>query len=244
MPPICWHLVTVQDVARELPFASVQEHPAWFLLGATAPDIRVISPFTRVQTHFFELDAAEQQSGPARMFEEHPDLRRPPLADERHLTFIAGYLTHLVMDELWITSVYRPLFGGESPLADDARRNLLDRVVQFGMDRKGRLDRDHMGEIKRTLQDFDPDGAIGFLDESLLRRWRESVCNLTDQLPEWEVFGRVAGRLFPAEDREEVVRQAPELLERAMQHVSEERLARFRQEAIARSVEIVRGYLS
>lgn len=244
MPPICWHLVTVREASRQIDISAVQEHPAWFLLGATTPDIRVISPFTRAQTHFFDLDVQEQESGTRRIFESYPDWVRAYLADDRHQAFVAGYLTHLVMDELWIMSIYRPVFGGESPLADDSRRNLLDRIVQFGMDRRERLNRDQMGEIKRTLQDFTADGGIGFLDEPLLRRWHEVIGNLTDQLPEWEVFGRLAGRFFPNEDKEAVVRQAPELLARATQYVTEERLTRFREEAIVRSQETVRGYFS
>ena len=244
MPPICWHLVTVREASAQIDIPAVQEHPAWFLLGATSPDIRVISPFTRAQTHFFDIDLQEQESGTQRIFEQHPGLLRAALTDGHHQAFVAGYLTHLVMDELWITSVYRPLFGGASPLAEDDRRNLLDRIVQFGMDRRQRLDRELMGDIKRTLQDFTADGGIGFLDEPLLRRWHEVIGNLTDQLPEWEVFGRLAGRFFPNEDKEEIVRQAPDLLERAMQHVTEERLVRFRAEAITRSQQMVQGYFS
>jgi hypothetical protein len=244
MPPICWHLVTMQEAAQRLAVPCIDACPAWFLLGATAPDSRVISPLTRAQTHFYDLEAQEQESGTVRIFQQYPELRGAELSDDRQRAFVAGYLTHLVVDELWIESVYRPVFGGASPLAEDAQRNLLDRIVQFGMDRRERLDRERMAAIKRTVQQFAPDGAIGFLDEPLLRRWQEVICTLTDQIPDWDVFGRFAGRYYPAEQKDEVVRRAPELFERAQAHAGPERLAAFRAEAIARSVQIVRGYLS
>src|SRR5262245_28517915 len=139
MPPICWHLISAQEAAWQLDVECIADYPAWFLLGATAPDSRVISPLTRVQTHFYDLDVLEQESGAITIFSEHPGLRAAALVDARHRAFVAGYLTHLVVDEGWIEQIYRPVFGRESPLADDVQRNLFDRILQFGMDRRERL---------------------------------------------------------------------------------------------------------
>lgn len=243
MPPLCWHLVTVQEAAQQLAVPCVQEHIAWFLLGATTPDSRVISPLTRVQTHFYDLEATEQDSGVTEIFRQYPELRIPQLKDNHHRAFIAGYLTHLTVDELWIETMYRPFFGSGSPLADDPQRNLFDRIVQFGMDRAERLDRGRMAGIKAVLQDVGVDGDIGFLEESILQRWHSGICNLTDQIPEWDVFGRFAGRYYPAEQKDDVVRRAPELFEKALTYVGADRLTAFRSGAVARSVEIVRGYV-
>ncbi|MCX6023813.1 MAG: zinc dependent phospholipase C family protein [Chloroflexi bacterium] len=243
MPPICWHLATAQDAAQHLAHACVQERASWFLLGATAPDIRVIGKLTRAETHFYDLDASEQESGAVTLFRRYPDLAGR-LLNESQRAFMAGYLTHLTVDEFWIETVYRPLFGSDSPLGDDPHRDLLDRVTQFHMDRGVRLDRDRMADLGGILSGFQAEGDISFLDEASLHQWQGMIANIVGQDPDWELFSRLANRYFPDSNTDEVLRQAPVLLERALDYVSPERLAAFREEAVRRSIAVVEGYLS
>src|SRR3970040_21438 len=102
-------------------------------LGATAPDIRVITRWERGRTHFFDLHNFDEQSGVAGLFDAYPRLGQPGSLGPGTAAFVAGYVTHLVMDELWINTIYRPFFGQRSPLGGDLRAHIMDRACQFSL---------------------------------------------------------------------------------------------------------------
>ena len=79
-------------------------------LGSTAPDIRVLTRWDRERTHFFDLHNFDEQSGVARALPTPTQRSLTPRRSTRgHVAFIAGYLSHLVMDERWITDGLPPV---------------------------------------------------------------------------------------------------------------------------------------
>ena len=57
MPPITLHMVLARELALGLgPEAILTPSPGHYLLGATTPDIRVITRQDRFSTHFFDLN--------------------------------------------------------------------------------------------------------------------------------------------------------------------------------------------
>ncbi|MEO0561265.1 MAG: hypothetical protein AAF125_04080 [Chloroflexota bacterium] len=115
MPTPFSHLVAIEKLLHDEQVPAVYrdvlnaERPA-YLLGAVAPDARVDAPDSRAATHFYTY-----QDG----ITEHPwriMLRRyntsfvPPYPDDRR-AFVAGYVAHLAMDEIWTVHMLGPHFA-------------------------------------------------------------------------------------------------------------------------------------
>ena len=247
MPPKAWHVVTAKDALARLQDRLLQEHLGCYLLGSTSPDIRVITGRPRAETHFYDVNADNVESGIPKLLETHPHLVQ---LQGRPKAFLSGYITHLATDELWIEQVYRPYFGRDSVLNSTLEANIMDRVLQFYMDRKERVERAQFKAFYDYIFQADPGDEVQFIDLPTLHRWREVVGNILNQDPTWEGFRSFSVRRFlgRSEVNDEQVRalfeSLPEVLERTLKHVSPERVAAFREDAIQRSASAVRRYLS
>src|SRR3990172_9304140 len=193
MPPLGLHTVVAKQVADALRHRLLDEERGSLYLGSTAPDIRVITRWERERTHFFHLGNFDEQSGVAGLFDAYPRLARAPELGGKTAAFVAGYLTHLVMDETWINTVYRPFFGAGSPLGGDLRANIMDRAVQFSIDREKRSDRELMAHVLDEVARSDLELQIDFIDVDTLRHWQEIMLDVVNQPPDWERFSRIAG---------------------------------------------------
>ena len=110
MPNLPMHIYIARQVADELDWGFVHDHMGSCFLGSTTPDIRAMTKGDREQTHFAPLTLESVGEGTRKMFEMYPQL-----ADKNHQNpatraFILGYISHLVADETWITTMYRPHF--------------------------------------------------------------------------------------------------------------------------------------
>ena len=96
----------------------LNENMGSYLLGSTAPDVRVITRKGREPYHFAPLDFDEVGAGISGLLREHPQLATTEHGPTR--SFMAGYMTHLILDETWITRMYRPLFGKDGVFETEA----------------------------------------------------------------------------------------------------------------------------
>jgi hypothetical protein len=180
----------VDRLSSELPFRELGS----YLLGATAPDVRIITKRPRVDTHFFDLASGGIGDGVTGLFAAYPELRSP--VSDAQAAFVAGYLTHLAADETWIVSMYRPYFG-ESNFGRFGSRDaaqLYDRAAQLTMDQVGEQ------RVRSLLPVLDeiPEGlSVGPLDTELMREWRAWVLDfLAGQSPySWERLRHMANRI-------------------------------------------------
>ncbi|MEX0785544.1 MAG: zinc dependent phospholipase C family protein [Dehalococcoidia bacterium] len=250
MPPWGLHMILARQLAAEQPARVLQDEPGAYYLGATAPDIRAIAKVDRSRTHFFELTNFDHQCGVEAMFREHPDLASPACLDDSQIAFLCGYISHLEMDEAWICDVYRPCFGERSPLQGDLLANLLDRVLQFELDRQAREDKVAVEAIRHDLLASTVREAVEFLDYDDLMRWREVSADVMDREPDWERFGQNVGRHLRARETESetdlahYLRNIPDLLDQSVRAVTQERIEAFQQRARGRALEALRAYLS
>ena len=127
MPPLALHTVVVKEIADRLRHPLLDGERGNLYLGSTAPDIRVIALCDRQLTHFFDLASFEEQNGMAELLRAHPELAEVGKLNGETVAFMAGYISHLVMDETWINDIYRPFFGERSPLEGEPRAKLMDR---------------------------------------------------------------------------------------------------------------------
>lgn len=153
------------------------QRPA-FLLGNTAPDLGSLTDHGRAETHFFRVPMLDRRPAHLRMLKRHPQLARPDQLDPAQAAFIAGYLAHLWLDQLWIRSLFEPLFGTQ---AQDGG-SFHDRLIAHNLLRAhlDRLDRRHLPPgLADDLTEARPDGWLPFAADRQIADWRD---HLAEQL--------------------------------------------------------------
>jgi Zinc dependent phospholipase C len=246
MPPIFLHMALARDVAADLDSAPIESERGAYLLGATTPDIRVIARWERERTHFFNLDDLEHQDSVANFFAAYPALAEPESLTPATIAFISGYISHLVLDETWIVNVYRPFFGQLSALGGIETANTMDRILQFELDLRRRVDPEVASEINEALSNCSLAVDVGFLDGETLQRWLEVATELTSSPASWEGFRRQAARhlgVRSPEDWERFRDQIPELLQKTINHVSTAQVDAFLEQGRERSRSALQRYL-
>jgi len=247
MPSMGSHLYRARIVAERLAIPEIEADRGAFYLGATAPDIRVITRNDREVTHFFTLTELERQDSVQRMFREHPVLDSQDGLDVSVVAFVAGYLTHLVLDETFINEIYRPYFGAFSDRVEDPRSNVLDRALQYEMDRRDREDRDAMAGIRADLAASGPVRGIPFIADEHLQEWVTVSEDIAAQAPDYSRFRRMMSRHLSVAGYDEATIDAAceeplALVQEAYEVVSEARIDQFWRDADERMTEQVRGY--
>ena len=250
MPPLGLHTVIAKEVADRLRHRVLEEERGNLYLGSTAPDIRVITRWERRRTHFFDLANFDEQSGVGGLFQAYPRLREPGELSAATVAFVAGYVTHLVMDELWINTIYRPFFGERSPLGGNIRANIMDRAMQFSLDRQKRIDRDLMAHILNEVARADLALEVDLVDAETLRRWQEVILDVVNHPPDWDRFRYIASRhlreagIETPEQFREFVRSLPDLADETLRYLTEKRVRAFMDSSVEEALEAAREYLS
>lgn len=146
-----------------------------FLFGHIAPDVRVISRQLRRATHFFRVPPTNHRPAHKRMLAAHPALARSATLPAAQAAFLAGYLAHLLLDELWIREIFLPIFGPDQTWGDQRERILLHNALRAWLDRRDwpRLPND-LGDLLRQVQ---PQGWLPFATDADLCRWRDLVAD-------------------------------------------------------------------
>jgi hypothetical protein len=249
MPALALHAAIVKRIADQLHQRALDADPGSLYLGSTAPDIHILMRWERERTHFFDLQKLEEQSAVAAMFEAYPALARPAELSLPTVAFVCGYISHLVMDEIWINDIYRPFFGRSSPLVGNRRADIMDRAVQYELDRQARADRQAMAHIVKELARSTLDLEVGLIDGGPLGLWRELMVETLNHPPDWERFRffggralRVAGIDTP-EAFAEFVKTLPGLVAEATDYLGRERLDAFLEKSLDQGREAIKGYV-
>jgi len=247
VPPLSLHIALARSVSDGVRSDLLDRERGTVYLGATAPDIRVITRWERSRTHFFDLNNFAEQSGLGAFFEENPALAHAGELAPATAAFVAGYATHLVMDETWINMIYRPYFGERSPMGGSLRANVMDRALQFSLDHKRRSDSDLVAEIVDAVTRCDLGLDIGFIDGDSLKQWHRVVVDMMSSEPSWERFSAGAKRHLPnggdTSEFEELVRSVPALVDETLEYLTPELLDEFMSEAVNRCHASVQEYV-
>jgi hypothetical protein len=250
MPPLTLHIAIAKELADRLRHPTLEADLGAYYLGSTAPDLRVLTRWERERTHFYDLDDFGEQSGTEAMFRAHPELARSAELNASTAAFLAGYISHLVADEIWIDDIYRPFFGERSALKDDVRAKVMDRVLQYEVDRREKEKTELMRHVRDELRATPLDVRIGFIDMPTLEKWRRISIDVVNHPPDWSRFPLIASRFLSQigvntpEELQEFMKQIPGLLTETMNHVGEERVQAFHDRTVRDSLETIREYLS
>ena len=249
MPPIFLHMAMARDIRDQVAEPLLGERAGAYFFGATTPDIRVLTRRDRRETHFFDLDVFDHQDSVAAMFAAYPKLARCDELDRETAAFVAGYITHLTLDEVWITDVYRPCFGARSPLAGDPQGDVMDRLLQYELDRRRREDDAFRAEAREALEACSLAIDVDFLDSETLTRWLQVAVEQTQHPPNWERFWYQGGRhlrhagISGPDDLRQLMERIPELLEATLDHVSTARVDAYLEGATDRARAVAERYL-
>jgi len=250
MPPLGLHMTVARELARELEQPAIEAERGAYYLGATTPDIRILTRWDRARTHFFDLNEFEEQNGVHRLFEQEPALRDAAALNPATAAFVAGYISHLVMDERYICEIYRPVFGIGSELGGDVRANIMDRVLQFELDRRDREDEEKIDEIRKALAESAVEVSVGFIARDQLLEWRKISVDVLSHPPTWDRFHRLAGRYLAAAGIEgeagvaRFMNEVPALLRTTIERVGIDRIRDYLSGASAEARRKMKEYLS
>jgi hypothetical protein len=242
-------MALARDVSNDLSVPSLTDEPGTYLLGATSPDIRVITRWDRERTHFFNLSEFEHQDSVANFFAAYPELAAPEHLSPATVAFVSGYISHLALDETWIVKVYRPYFGQLSALGGAEIADTMDRLLQFELDRRRRADPEAAGEIRAALEHSSLAVDVGFLDSETLKRWLQVATDQAAHSGDWDRFRFQASRhlrshkIDTEEDWNRFREQIPELLQNTIDHVSTAQVDAFLEEGRERTRALLQRYL-
>ncbi len=220
-----------------------------FLLGATTPDIRVLTRWDRERTHFFDIYDDGHQDCVENFFSTHRMFRDPSNLTTETRAWVAGYLTHVIMDQEYVLQIYRPFFGSRSVLGGGSQANLLDRVLQYELDRREREAAGEMQHLRRALFGSAVEIDAGFVDRGLLEQWRDTTAAMTEHPPDWERFSFIASRHLKGAGIEsesglrEFMETIPELLDDTLGHVEQSVLDGFFESTSERTATVLRDWL-
>jgi len=249
MPHLVFHMSVARELAERLKSPIIDSERGAYYMGATGPDMHILSGSKRRTSHFFDLDCIEEQDCVEAFFDAYPELRDSKALAPRTAAFVGGYLTHLVIDELWITDIYRPFFGPQSSLGGDARANIIDRVLQYDMDLRRRQEREVMAEIRDALLASPLDVQVKFVDNATLQRWRDVAADMLSLTPNWDRFRYLAGRFLKGagveteQELAEFLKTVPDLIRKAREQVGEEQLQTAVDKMMGLSLKTLRDYV-
>jgi hypothetical protein len=250
VPPIFLHMATARDIYYELSSETLSGHAGAFYLGATTPDIRVLTREDRRDTHYFDLETIEHQDSVQAFLDAQRHLADPASLDEQTVAFVGGYISHLVLDESYIVAMYRPYFGQLSALGGSAQADLMDRLLQYELDRRRREHSAEVEHIRDELSGCSLSLDVGFLDSETLRRWQEVAIDITRHPPTWERFKFQGGRHLKqawsedARKYEEFLQTVPDLLQQTIDHVSTAQVDAFVEQSKERALRTLERYLA
>ena len=244
------HIYLANQVAEQLDLGYVYDNLGSYFLGSTTPDIRAMTKWPREQTHFAPLSVEEVGTGTRTMFRMHPELSQDISPATR--AFLAGYVSHLAADEVWITSVYRPHFDTSlehSRITDDkVEANIWDRALQLNMDRQILPQLTGETNPQEHLPCSDQDVSVSFLEDGLLTEWKDWVGRFMGWEFTWDRLKRALNRMY--RDDEDVQRTVevflegmPRSLEQVYEKVPEGEVTAYQKRAVAATIEQVREYV-
>ena len=250
LPPLSLHLSIALGATSQLPYPLAYDEIGSYLFGSTLPDVHIISRATRRSTHFSDLNQEPAEDGIAQFKQNYPELSSNASSDKTTRALVAGYFSHLITDKMWIQDIYRPIFGAGSALAADPLSNIMDRALQYELDKRVRDNHPLISHLSSLLSQVPLKSGFAFLDSNYIQQWHEFVMTAMAREPSWSNFPNYARRyLLPygkvsQAEMDTFLADLPHKLEWILHHVTEERLAAFIQKATDLSVKAAGEYLN
>ncbi len=248
MPNPPTHIDLALMAAERVGDPRLSSHIGHFVLGSTSPDIRSIVRWPRQEYHFAPLDFDRIGAGVRGLFRLHPQLVRWSTGDGPTGCFVAGYITHILLDEAWIAEIYRPYFANPDVFADGVLGGVMDRAIQLELDRQaGDAWGDSIGVLEAATEPVD----VGFIPADALERWRAWMVELLGRGFSWDRLRFMARRMAAGDDAHPAhalagrfLEDMPDSLDRVLERISRRELSEFKERSVERLAVALEEYLS
>jgi len=216
-------------------------HPA-YLLGSTAPDLCSLSGEAREATHFFVIPMTDRTPAHLHLRLTYPEMTSAAELPSDQAAFLAGYLSHLWLDQAWIAAIFEPFFG-----PDVRRSHFHDRLTEHNLLR-AHLDREAHRALRADLGEIlgasGADRWLPCLSEDALRRWRDHLAGQLKpggRLQTVAVFADRAG--MPAEEFSTRLASSAGFDQAGRHPLPDSRLNAYKRLALAGCLELVIAFL-
>ena len=167
-------LAALQQAPDSLRSAVHAAQPAYFA-GAIAPDARVRDEAAREATHFYSFrDASTWGTATRRLFAAYPELADPASLTGPQTAFVAGYLTHLAADEVFVVRL-----GQHAVQGDGSAIGGLSWSIEAGSPEATC----GLAAAFQSLKAFRADGLTTIADSGLLERKAAGASGIDPGLP-------------------------------------------------------------
>lgn len=243
MPTPVTHLVIAQrilDACPELVSEGDDGALGAFLLGSTLADVRVVTGEPRAATHFLRLPPQRGDSGIRAMLGAHPRLADPNDADPCARLMVAGYLAHLLADEIWLVRVYWPYFK-QAAARHDMERLLWHDLLRSVVDQQDRTAVPR--SFRRVLESARCPNPFPFISGEALDAWRELLLRELESPDSSPTFAHFASRYRLPTEAFVALLRSPDYMARVQGLVPGVTVARYREEAARMGRALVAAYL-
>ncbi len=210
-----------ESIPADIHTALVSSYPA-YVLGSVAPDARVDAPDPRAATHFYAYQQPMEKHPWLIMLDEYPQLTRSQ--SEAHRAFLAGYVAHLAMDEIWTLQMLDPYFAKGNWGEDKKYRFFVLHLLLTDMDIR-ELPALPAG-THTALRQATPDDWLPFMPQSILTDWQNLIYEQIkpDGISQTtEIFGQRINR--SADEIDRLVHDEAWMQRELWQHVTRKTLA-------------------
>jgi hypothetical protein len=246
LPNLTSHVALALKIAESLNDSTVSEHLGSYLLGATAPDIRIINKQPREITHFSQLESTVIGDGVTKLLLENPDLSDGKNSSAATKAFVSGYITHLISDQTWIITMYRPYFGNREIFPNGILANIWDRALQLEMDKEDRL---VWATVYPHLKTATAGVEIRFISLTDLDKWKDWIAEYALGTFSWDRLKSLARRQAIIDDSvvhqavEDFLSDIPNGLRQITSNLGDDDLDSYRERAVHGSIKLIQNFL-
>ncbi len=174
--------------------------PSAYYAGAIAPDARERDPASRAATHFYGFTDPQTWGAATRaLFRAYPRFADPAALSEAQAAYVAGYLTHLAADEVFVLRL-----GSHAVQLNGEAIGGLAYVIEAGAAAAS----DGLAEVFGCLRDFQADGIETIVDPARLTRHAHAVGLIDPQASVGELRRAIAGIIGRRIDADQAEREA------------------------------------
>ena len=244
MPTPVTHLVIAQNILDAHPelMPKGDSHALGaFLLGSTLADVRVLTGEPRIATHFLRLPPRRGESGIRAMLQAHPHLANLNGAGICARLMVAGYLAHLLADEIWLVRIYWPYFRSPKGTHDP------DRLLRHDLLRSV-LDQQDRGVVRRefhgVLHAARCANPFPFISDDGAESWRQLVLRELQSPDSSPTFAHFASRYGLSLAEFVAMLHSPERMAEAVDMVPTGTIGRYHEESARIGGQLVATYMA
>jgi hypothetical protein len=174
MPTPAVHLYVAQHILGRQLAGRLNGEAGDFLLGSVAPDAWSVGHITRRQAHILPIPIPAGLHGATELLALYPQLARAARLTPGQAAFVAGYMGHLLVDEIWYHRIFEPHFW----LGGDADPPLERRLVCHNVLRlyhENQLQAQLEPALVDALAGSEPAYDFPLLSDAELRQWRDRL---------------------------------------------------------------------